>query len=80
MANKVYVNTQLLDRVREAREELPEYNRPWEVLEEWNLKKLADQCEAFTEAEFAAVVLVALRNYPQMVLKIILDELEGKNP
>lgn len=80
MANKVYVNSALLERVRSAREGIPEYQQPWDVLESWNLERLAEQCKAFTEAEFAAVVLVALRNYPQMVMKIILDELEGKNP
>lgn len=79
MANEVKVNSTLIERVRQAREELPEYNKPWEVLEDWNLKQLAEQCKAFTEAEFAAVVIVALRNCPHVVLKAILDELEGKN-
>ena len=79
MANEVRVNSALIDRVRQAREDLPEYNKPWEVLEDWNLKQLAEQCKAFTEAEFAAVVIVALRNCPHVVLKAILDELEGKN-
>ena len=79
-ANEPRVNNELLARVMKARLEIPDYDKPWEVLEEMNLKKLGDQCEAFSEAEFAAVVLVALRNYPQVVLKVILDELEGKNP
>ena len=79
MANEIRVNSTLVDRVRQARESLPEYNKPWEVLENWNLQQLADQCKAFTEAEFAAVVIVALRNCPQVVMKVILDELEGKN-
>lgn len=79
MTGKVTVNSALIERVRQAREDLPEYNKPWEVLEEWNLNQLAEQCKAFTEAEFAAVVIVALRNCPHVVLKAILDELEGKN-
>ena len=79
MANEIRVNSALIDRVRQAREDLPDYNKPWEVLEDWNLKQLAEQCKAFTEAEFAAVVIVALRNCPHVVLKAILDELEGKN-
>ena len=79
MANEIRVNSALIDRVRQAREDLPDYNKPWEVLEDWNLKQLAEQCKAFTEAEFAAVVIVALRNCPHVVLKAILDELEGNN-
>lgn len=78
--NEPKVNIDLLDRVMKARLEMPDYDKPWDVLENWNLKQLAKQCEAFTEAEFAAVVLVAIRNYPQVVMKIILDELEGRNP
>jgi hypothetical protein len=79
-ANEPRVNSELLERVMQARLDIPDYDKPWEVLEDWNLKQLGKQCEAFTEAEFAAVVLVAIRNYPQVVLKVILDELEGKNP
>lgn len=78
--NEPKVNSDLLQRVMQARLEMPEYDKPWDVLEEWNLKQLGKQCEAFTEAEFAAVVLVAIRNYPQVVMKVILDELEGRNP
>ena len=32
-----------------------------------------------TESEIAAVVLIALRKCPHVVMKVILDELEGKN-
>lgn len=78
--NEPKVNSDLLQRVMQARLEMPEYDKPWDVLEEWNLKQLGKQCEAFTEAEFAAVVLVAIRNYPQVIMKVILDELEGRNP
>ena len=80
MANEPYINHELLERVKKARLEMPEYQKPWEVLEERHLSKLGDQCKAYTEAEFAAIVLVAIRNYPQVVMKVILDELEGKNP
>lgn len=79
MTNEPYVNQELLARVQKARLELPEYNKPWDVLEDRHLSQLAKQCEAFTETEFAAVIITALRNYPQLVMKIILDELEGKN-
>lgn len=76
---EIRVNSTLVERVRQAREGISDYDKPWEVLEDWNLKQLAEQCKAFTEAEFAAVVIVALRNCPHVVLKAILDELEGKN-
>lgn len=75
-----FINHELLARVRKARLEMPDYDKPWEILEERHLSKLGDQCEAYEEADFAAIVLVALRKYPAIVMKIILDELEGKNP
>lgn len=78
MANKVIVNSELVERVRKAREMLPELNPSKDVLEKWNVTQLGDQCKAFTEADFAAVVIYALRNCPHVVLKAIYDELEGK--
>lgn len=79
MANKVIVNSALVERVRKAREMLPEYNPSKTVLEKWNINQLGDQCKAFTEEDFAVVVIYALRTCPHVVLKAILDELEGKN-
>ena len=79
MTNEVRVNQSLIDRVRKAREMIPEYNPSKEVLEKWNIDKMGDQCKAFTEADFAVVVVYALRTCPHVVLKAILDELEGKN-
>ena len=75
----IRVNHALLAQVQKARLELPEYQKPWENMDEMSVTKVAEQCEAYTEAELAAVVITALRNYPQMVLKVIADELEGKN-
>ena len=79
MANKVIVNSELVERVRKARDMLPEYNPSKVVLEKWNVTQLGDQCNAFTEADLAAVVIYALLNCPHVVLKAIYDELEGKN-
>lgn len=79
MANKVIVNHALIDRVRKARELMPELNPSKEVLERWNILQLGDQCEGFTEADFATVIVYALHNCPHVVMKTILDELEGKN-
>lgn len=75
----VRVNQALIAQVQKARLELPEYQKPWDNMDELSITMVAEQCETYTEAEFAAVVITALRNYPQMVMKIIADELEGKN-
>lgn len=77
--NEPFINHELLERVRKARLDMPDYDKPWEVLDDWNISKIAEQCEAFTEAEFAAVIITALRNCPHVVFKAIYDELEGKN-
>ena len=74
----IKVDRALIERVQKARLELPEYQKPWDM-DELSITKVADQCKSYTEAEFAAVVITALRNYPKMVMKIISDELEGKN-
>lgn len=75
----VRVNQALIAQVQKARLELPEYQKPWENMDEVSITRVSEQCKAYTEAEFAAVVITALHNYPQMVLKVIADELEGKN-
>ena len=78
--NKIYENHALIERVRQARERMPELNPSNEVLERWNVLQLGDQCKAFTEADFATVIVYALRNCPHVVFKAIYDELmEGKN-
>lgn len=78
MANKVIVNHALIDRVRKARELMPELNPSKEVLERWNILQLGDQCVGFSEADFATIIVYALHNCPHVVMKAILDELEGK--
>lgn len=75
-----FINHELLARVEQARLEMPDYEKPWQTMEDWNVSRVARMCEGFSEAEFAAVVIVALRNFPHVVLKTILDELEGRNP
>jgi hypothetical protein len=78
--NEPFINYALLEKVEKARLEMPEYQKPWETMENWNVSRVARMCEGFTEGEYAAVVIVALRNFPQVVMKVILDELEGRNP
>ena len=81
-----YINYELLDRVRKARETLVSdedykiWDRGLNRQEERHLSELGRMCETFTETDFAAIVTVAIRNYPEIVLKVILDELtEGES-
>ena len=76
--NEPFINYELLARVEKARLEMPEYEKPV-ASENRTLSRFMDQCRTLSEAEFAAVVLIALRTCPHVVLKVILDELEGKN-
>lgn len=77
--NEPFINYELLARVEKARLEMPDYEKPT-ASENWTLSRFLHQCKTFSESEFAAVVIIALRMYPHVVLKVILDELEGKNP
>ena len=84
--NDPYINYELLKRVRKAREKLvnDEEYKIWErdldKQEERHLSELGRMCETFTETDFAAIVTVAVKNYPEIVLKAILDELmEGES-
>lgn len=77
-ANEPFINYELLARVEKARLEMPDYEKPI-ASENWTLSRFMDQCRTLSEAEMAAVVLIALRTRPQIVMKVILDELEGKN-
>ena len=76
--NEPYINYELLARVEKARLEMPEYEKP-KASENWTLSRFMEQCRTLSEAELAAVVLIAIRTKPQIVMKVILDELEGKN-
>ena len=84
--NDPYINYELLKRVRKAREKLVNdedykiWERDLDKQEERHLSELGRMCETFTETDFAAVVTVAVKNYPEIVLKAILDELmEGES-
>lgn len=84
--NDPYINYELLKRVRKAREKLVNdedykiWERDLDKQEERHLSELGRMCETFTETDFAAIVTVAVKNYPEIVLKAILDELmEGES-
>lgn len=84
--NDPYINYELLKRVRKAREKLVNdedykiWERDLDKQEERHLSELGRMCETFTETDFAAIVTVAVKNYPEIVLKTILDELtEGES-
>ena len=84
--NDPYINYELLRRVRKAREKLVNdddykiWERDLDKQEERHLSELGRMCETFTETDFAAIVTVAVKNYPEIVLKAILDELmEGES-
>ena len=79
MTNEPFINYELLARVEKARLEMPEYEIPTPS-ENWTQSRFIQQCKSFTETEYAAVTIMALKKCPHVVLKAILDELEGKNP
>lgn len=83
--SEIHVNQQLLNRALRTREDMilsGEYIPPRDaqiVANNRDLSRLGRVCEEFTEAEIAIVITVAVRKYPQIVLKAILDELmEGE--
>lgn len=78
---EIRINYDLLRRARKAREKLVnddsyktwEYNPDKE--EKDHLDKIGELCEMFDRTDFAAIVTVAVKNYPEIVLKAVLDEL-----
>ena len=80
------INYNLLDRLRSITDkplvEDDAYTiwRDPEAQERMNAIKLAEICKGYTKTDFAVVVTIALANYPEVVLKAILDALEeGSN-
>lgn len=76
------VNHELIDRIRNCidhpivDDDTYEIWRDPDAQERLHLTKLGEQCQAYTKSDFAAVVIVALENYPEVVLKAILDKLK----
>lgn len=73
----IFVDYALIERVKKARLERPEYMTP--VPEEWQITQAAKTFENMTDAEICAAVVIAVKKYPQMVLNVIFNELEGQD-
>lgn len=73
----IFVNHELLARVKKARLEMPEYMTP--VPEDWQITQIANKCKNLTDTELCAVVIVAIKRNPRMVLQALIDEMEGKH-
>ena len=83
--SEIKIDYKLYDRVQKAREKLVNddsykiWERDLEKEEADHLSKIGEMCGMFSESDFAAIVTVAIKNYPEIVLKVILDELmEGE--
>ena len=87
--SEIRVNYDLYDRVQKAREKLVNddsykiWERDLEKEEADHLKAIGEMCESLSASDYAAIVTVAVKNYPEIVLKAVLDELqelkEGEN-
>lgn len=45
-----------------------------ELIEQIKITRLADMIKSLSEKEIAAIVLVAIENYPEMVFQIVMEE------
>ena len=45
-----------------------------ELIEQIKITRLADMIKSLSEKEIAAIVLVAIENYPEMVFQIMMEE------
>jgi hypothetical protein len=45
-----------------------------ELIEQIKITRLADMVKSLSEKEIAAIVLVAIENYPEMVFQIMMEE------
>lgn len=45
-----------------------------ELIEQIKITRLADMVKSLSEKEIAAIVLVAIENYPEMVFQIVMEE------
>lgn len=86
MKNDVLINYKLLAKVLQVHEPVVDddtyqiWKRGFTTQEQITLTKVADMCAGMTEAQIAVAVIYAVKHYPNIVLKAILDELqEGKD-
>lgn len=84
--SKPIIDHQLMRRVQQVHEPLIEDFDAYEVWahgmtkqEQIDYTRLSEICKNFTPNDFAVVAIIAVKKYPQIVLKAILDELtEGE--
>ena len=80
-----YINHELLDRVMRVREEKYLHDDSWkywernvEVQEARHLSELCRQMQNFTQDDLAVATIVAMENYPMMVLQIVAEYILDK--
>ena len=79
---KPYINQELAEKVMKAREQELLHEDSWKVWEKDGLSvsekkywsELGRSIEKFTQEEFAVVTLVAVKNFPEMVFQILMEE------
>ena len=79
--NEPYINQSLLDRVMKAREDEYLHDDSWKVWERdldvqeaRHLSELCRQMESFTQEDLAVATIVAVKNFPEMVFQIMMEE------
>ena len=87
--DKPYINTDLLDRVNWVVDDVILHDDTWKEWEhdidrqeEMHLSELYRVIENFTKTDLAVATIVAMENYPFMVLQIVAEYLvhkEAKN-
>ena len=82
----VLVNHELLKKVLEVHEPIENdddseiWKRGLTKMEQIRLTKVANMCDELTDMDFAVIVIIALKRYPGVVMKAILQQLqEGKD-
>jgi cobalamin biosynthesis Co2+ chelatase CbiK len=81
------INYDLIEKIKKVHEPLVEddayeiWKHGMTKREQIDVTRLAELCENFTPMDYAVVSIIAIKNYPQIVLKAILDELtkEGES-
>lgn len=73
----VLINHVLLDRILEIKHNNCLHDEEFDVedlIEEIKLTRLGEMAESLSKKEIAAIVLIAVENYPEMVFQIIMEE------
>lgn len=73
----VLINHVLLDRILEIKHNNYLHDEEFcieELVEDIKLTRLGEMVESLSKKEIAAIVLVAIENYPEMVFQIMMEE------